>query len=150
VLHAFGGEFYSWSPTGTLNDSYSANPVATPKEPTKYVAIGTNEYGCMSTDTAIVNINFRDATHLPNAFSPNGDGLNDIFKVGNINFRTLLEFRIFDRWGKQIFETTNRDEGWDGTDDGKPLNNDVYYYIIRLGYADDMVETFKGDVTLIR
>jgi gliding motility-associated-like protein len=150
VLNAFGGIFYSWSPTGTLNDSYSSNPLATPKESTTYIAIGTNEYGCMSTDTAVVNIDFRDITFLPNAFSPNGDGLNDVFKVGNINFRKLLEFRIFDRWGKQVFETTNRDEGWDGTVSGKAVNSDVYYYIIRLGYADDVVETFKGDVTLIR
>jgi gliding motility-associated-like protein len=150
TLHAFGGEFYSWSPTGTLNDSYSSNPIATPKEPTKYVAIGTNQYGCMSTDTAVINIDFRDITFLPNAFSPNGDGLNDVFKIGNINFRRLVEFRIFDRWGKQVFETTNRDEGWDGTIKGKLVNSDVYYYIIRLGYADDVVETFKGDVTLIR
>jgi gliding motility-associated-like protein len=104
----------------------------------------------MSTDTAVVNIDFRDITFLPNAFSPNGDGLNDVFKIGNINFRRLVEFRIFDRWGKQVFETTNREEGWNGMVGGKAVNSDVYYYIIRLGYADEMVETFKGDVTLIR
>lgn len=150
VLNAFGGTFYTWSPTSTLNDSYSANPVATPQDPTAYVVTGTNEYGCMSTDTSFVDIDYRVINQLPNAFSPNGDGLNDVFKIQNINFRRLVEFRIFDRWGKQVFETINPAIGWDGTVKGKPVNSDVYYYIIRLGYADDMVETFKGDVTLIR
>jgi gliding motility-associated-like protein len=82
--------------------------------------------------------------------APNGDGLNDVFGVANFKFQKLLEFRVFDRWGKQIFETTNPAKGWDGTIDGKAANGDVYYYYIRLGYGDDYIETFKGDVTLIR
>lgn len=150
MLYAFGGTFYSWTPTGTLNDSYSPSPVVTPKESTSYVVMGANEYGCTATDTAIVNLDFREITMLPNAFSPNGDGLNDVFKIQNISFKRLVEFRIFDRWGKQVFETGNPATGWDGTVKGKPANADVYYYIIRLGYADDYVETFKGDLTLIR
>lgn len=150
ILNAFGGTFYTWYPTSTLNDAYAQSPLATPKEPTHYVVTGANEYGCMSTDTAFVDIDYRVINQLPNAFSPNGDGLNDVFKIQNINFRRLVEFRVFDRWGNQVFETINPAIGWDGNVKGKAANADVYYYIIRLGYADDVVETFKGDVTLVR
>jgi gliding motility-associated-like protein len=150
VLHAYGGTFYSWSPTSSLNDSYSPAPLATPKDPTSYVVTGANEFGCMSTDTSIVKIDYSAPTDIPNAFSPNGDGLNDVFKVQNIGFRKLLVFQVFDRWGNKVFDTTNPNEGWDGTYKGKPLNVDTYYYLIKLGYENDAVETFKGDVTLIR
>lgn len=149
TLYAFGGTFYTWYPVNTLNDSYSSNPIATPKETTNYVVIGANEYGCMASDTSIVRIDFRDNVMIPNAFSPNGDGLNDVFKIENLKFQKLLEFRIFDRWGGQVFETTNPSKGWDGTKDGKQVNTGTYYYIIKLGYADDYTETFKGDITLI-
>ncbi len=150
MLSAFGGVFYTWTPTGTLNDSYSPNPVATPKATTSYVVTGANEFGCLAMDTSIVRVDFRAPSVIPNAFSPNGDGLNDEFGVQGLKFQKLLEFRVFDRWGKQVFETTNPAKGWNGTINGKPANQDVYYYIIRLGYGDDLVETFKGDVTLIR
>ena len=150
VLHAFGGTFYSWSPVSTLSDGYVASPRATPRETTAYEVTGVNEYGCMALDTSIVRIDFRSPVLVPNAFSPNGDGLNDVFGVANFKFQKLLEFRVFDRWGKQVFETTNPARGWDGTIDGKAASSDVYYYYIRLGYGDDYVETFKGDVTLIR
>lgn len=149
-LNAYGGTFYTWTPTGTLSDGFSGSPVATPKETTAYVVTGANEFGCLAMDTSLVRVDFRSPVVIPNAFSPNGDGLNDVFGVQNLKFQRLLEFRVFDRWGKQVFETTNVAKGWDGTLNGKALNQDVYYYIIRLGYADDYTETFRGDVTLIR
>lgn len=149
-LSAIGGSFYSWSPSGTLNDAFSSAPVATPKNTTYYVVTGANAFGCLSTDTAIVRVDFRNPHIVPNAFSPNGDGLNDVFKVANLKFEKLLEFRVFDRWGKLVFDTTDPEKGWDGTMNGKPVNLDVYYYQIRLGYADDYVETLKGDITLLR
>lgn len=149
-LYAFGGTYYSWTPSSTLNDGLSGNPLATPKETTYYVVTGASDDGCMATDTSIVRIDYRSPVMVPNAFSPNGDGLNDVFGVQNLKFQKLLEFRIFDRWGQQVFETMNPSVGWDGTKNGKPMNADVYYYYIKLGYADDYVETFKGDLTLIR
>lgn len=148
-LYVTGGEIYTWYPGSTLNDSYSPMPLATPRETTYYEVIGTNEFGCRSTDTSIVRINFRSEVFMPNAFSPNGDGVNDVFKIENLKFQKVLEFRVFDRWGNQMYESTDT-KGWDGAYKGKKANPDVYYYIIRLGYADEMVETYKGDVTLIR
>jgi gliding motility-associated-like protein len=150
VLYATGGTFYNWSPSTGISDSYSATPLVAPKKPTHFVVTGTNQYGCLNYDTAFVDINFRIPTQLPNAFSPNGDGLNDVFKVNNLKYQKLLAFRVYDRWGKLIFETLNPDKGWDGTVEGNPVNSDVYYYFIQLGFADNYVETLKGDVTLIR
>ncbi|KAA5534462.1 gliding motility-associated C-terminal domain-containing protein [Taibaiella lutea] len=150
TLHATGGTLYSWSPVSTMTDPQVANPIVTPKEPTAYIVVGLNEFGCMNYDTSFVDVDYRVLTQLPNAFSPNGDDLNDVFKVANIGLRKLITFQVYDRWGKQVFETINPDEGWDGTYKGKPLDGGVYYYYIKLGYADNVVETFKGDVTLIR
>jgi gliding motility-associated-like protein len=150
TLHTTRGTLYSWSPVSTMNDPQVANPLVTPKEPTAYVVVGLNEFGCMNYDTSFVDVDYRVLTQLPNAFSPNGDGVNDLFMVANIGLRRLITFQVYDRWGKQVFETINPTEGWDGTYKGKALDSGVYYYYIKLGYADNVVETFKGDVTLIR
>ena len=116
----------------------------------KTTVTGTNEFGCRSTDTSIVRLDYRSDILIPNAFSPNGDGLNDEFMVMNLKYQKVLEFKVFDRWGKMLFETTNATKGWDGNYKGTPLGTDVYYYLIRLGHPDELVETFTGDVTLIR
>lgn len=150
TLYAYGGSFYTWYPVNTMNDAFSSSPVVTPQKTTSYVVIGTNEYGCMASDTSVIKVDFREPAMIPNAFSPNGDGLNDVFGVQNLRFQRLLEFRVFDRWGNQVFETTDPSRGWDGTYSGKPANMDVYHYIIRLGYGDNVVETFRGDVSLVR
>lgn len=149
-LYATGGVVYSWTPSGTLNDAFAQNPVATPKNHTAYVVTGANSYGCLATDTAWVHVDFRNPILIPNAFSPNGDGLNDIFRIENLKFEKLLAFQVFDRWGKLVFETTDPMRGWDGTVGGKPANSDVYYYLIHLGYPDNYEQTLKGDITLVR
>jgi gliding motility-associated-like protein len=150
TLMASGGFYYNWYPAGSLNDAYTPNPVASPKKTTSYVVTGADKYGCLNYDTSIVRINFRDPVLVPSAFSPNGDGLNDVFKIEHLTFQKVLAFRVYDRWGNLVFETTNPEKGWDGTFDGKPMNPDVYQYYIKLGYPDDYVETYKGSVTLIR
>jgi gliding motility-associated-like protein len=68
----------------------------------------------------------------------------------NLNFRSLMEFRVFNRWGQEVFSTTDRNKGWDGTWKGEEMPVGNYQYIIKIGYPDQMTETYKGDVTLIR
>jgi len=96
------------------------------------------------------NVDYTDAIFVPSAFTPNGDGKNDIFKVGSISFQKLEEFRIFNRWGQEVFYTTDPKKGWDGTFNGQSQEMGVYNYIIRLAYPDGKVDTYKGSVTLIR
>lgn len=87
---------------------------------------------------------------IPNAFSPNNDGQNDLFKICNITNEKLIDFKIFNRWGTILFRTTDPRQGWDGMNKGQEQPVGVYGYMIRIGYADGYVETYKGTVTLIR
>ncbi len=87
---------------------------------------------------------------IPNAFSPNNDGQNDVFKICNITNEKLIDFKVFNRWGTILFRTTDPKQGWDGFSKGQLQPVGVYGYVIRIGYPDGYVETYKGTVTLIR
>ena len=87
---------------------------------------------------------------VPNAFTPNGDGLNDVFKMVNVRNEQLLEFKVFNRWGTILFSTKDAQEGWDGTFRQNMQPYGVYGYVIRIKYPDNIIETYKGTVTLIR
>ncbi len=87
---------------------------------------------------------------IPNAFTPNNDGQNDIFKIRNMTDERLIDFKVFNRWGTILFRTTDPNSGWDGTNKGQPQPIGVYGYVIQIGYPDGYVETYKGTVTLIK
>jgi gliding motility-associated-like protein len=87
---------------------------------------------------------------IPNAFTPNNDGQNDVFKIKNITDERLIDFKVFNRWGTILFRTTDPNVGWDGTNKGQPQPIGVYGYVIQIGYSDGYVETYKGTVTLIK
>lgn len=86
---------------------------------------------------------------IPNAFSPNGDGNNDVLFVRGRNIQEFT-FNVFDRWGQMVFETQNIDDGWDGTYNGKKMENAVFVYYLMLTYEDGNTETKKGNISLIR
>jgi gliding motility-associated-like protein len=92
----------------------------------------------------------RKELMIPNAFSPNGDGQNDYFKISNITDEKLIDFKVFNRWGTILFRTSDPRQGWDGNYKGQPQPFGVYGYVIRIAYADGYVETYKGTVTLIK
>ncbi|PZF73853.1 gliding motility-associated C-terminal domain-containing protein [Taibaiella soli] len=114
---------------------------------------------CYRRDTAMVVV-FNDCVDtpivksppffIPSAFTPNGDGKNDFFHVSNLSARRISEFRVFNRWGQEVFRTSGKDKGWDGTCNGVAQPVDVYYYIITVASFDGHSDTFKGDVTLVR
>lgn len=87
---------------------------------------------------------------IPNAFTPNGDGKNDVFKLINVKGAQLIEFKIFNRWGTVMFNTVDAEEGWDGRYRNQEQPIGVYGYGIRIKYADGIIETYRGTVTLIR
>ncbi len=149
-LSVSGAYLYSWQPIASLSNPNVVNPIASPKEPTRYYVYGVAENGCRNIDSVFLNIDYRDQLFVPSAFTPNGDGKNDVFKLANITFQRLLEFRVFNRWGQEIYSTTEPAAGWDGTWKGVPQDINVYQYQIRVGYPDGFVETYKGNVTLIR
>lgn len=139
-----------WDPVTYLDDPLAREPNTTPLESIQYTLIGINQYGCK--DTALVNINveYNSNSGMPNAFTPNGDGLNDVFKIENLRFDKLTEFKVFNRWGREVFDTNVPTKGWDGNISGEPAASDVYYYSIKITLPDGKQKHLKGDVTLIR
>ena len=88
---------------------------------------------------------------MPNAFSPNGDGINDIYKPKN-GYQNITEFHayIFNRWGQKLFEWTDPATGWDGTYKGSPVKDGVYFCLVKAKGADGKIYNFKKDVNLLK
>ena len=151
-LNADNAYHYMWTPdNGTLNNTNINDPIATPLVTTTYTVYGMSLYGCL--DSATVTITVDDSLNgsIPNAFSPNNDGLNDVFRPIGAKFQRLVDFRIYNRWGQQIFYSNSIDKGWDGTFNGVPQDVGEYYYVIIASQpATDENQTYKGDVILIR
>ncbi|HET8574475.1 MAG TPA: choice-of-anchor L domain-containing protein [Edaphocola sp.] len=142
--------YWLWSPITGLDNPNAKNPMASPKQSTQYTLVGFNKFGC--TDTAKVNINvdYLPAYGIPNAFSPNGDGKNDYFKIENIRYEKILTFKIFNRWGQLVYDGKNAATGWDGRINGKPAPIDTYNYYIELVLPLGKHQVYKGTVTLLR
>jgi gliding motility-associated-like protein len=148
-LLASGAKLYNWMPAATFDNPNISNPIATPTQTMKYVLGGIGNNGCRSYDTITVAVDNREDLLIPTAFSPNGDGKNDRFRVANLSFQRLQEFRVFNRWGQEVFAATDN-KGWDGTWKGRPQDVGTYQYVIRVAFPDGFVETYKGDVTLVK
>jgi gliding motility-associated-like protein len=110
-----------------------------------------NAAGCMDHDSLLISIIEKDILppKLPNAFSPNGDGVNDVFYVRGGPFGTI-DLKVYNGWGELIFETTDPVFGWDGTHDGTPEINGVYVYSVIATTTDGRTHDYTGKVTLIR
>jgi gliding motility-associated-like protein len=123
-LTATGAATYVWLPAETLDDATSASPVATPLETTTYNVAGTSADGCEAFVDVLVTV--AGVATFPPAFSPNGDGQNDIWNVrAESNLECILS--IFDGRGRRIFEKSG--ENWDGTYQGKAVPDGTYYYV---------------------
>jgi gliding motility-associated-like protein len=150
-LNASNGVYYYWMPNdGSLDNNNINNPVATPKRTTTYTVYGLDDNGCK--DSAYITI-FVDTTmeqDVPTAFSPNGDGVNDVFRPVGMKFQNLVEFRVFNRWGQEIFYTNSKEGGWDGTFHGTPQDLGVYNYLIIVARPGQDNVVYKGNVTLVR
>jgi len=152
-LNASNEVVYYWKPDdGTLNNPNINNPIATPTVTTVYTVYGLDIYGCLNSASVTVAVDTSETGGLPTGFTPNNDGLNDVFRlpVSSDKFANLVEFRIFSRWGEMVFNTNNRSVGWDGTYHGVPQDMGTYYYEIIVGTPGGQDVTYKGTVTLIR
>ncbi|MCX7861894.1 MAG: gliding motility-associated C-terminal domain-containing protein [Bacteroidales bacterium] len=142
-----------WSPTQTLSNWHIKNPIASPAQTTTYYVQITDANGCTNIDSItvyVMDVVCREPyIYVPNAFTPNGDGNNDILYV-RAGMATDLYFAIYDRWGELIFETTDQHKGWDGTFKGKPMDPAVFVYYLSVTCLDKMKFEKKGNITLIR
>jgi gliding motility-associated-like protein len=149
-LNVTGAPFYYWNPTNYISYSQSNDGLATPLSDITYYVTGVSLLqGCPQIDSFHVTVVEQDV-FVPSAFSPNGDGINDIFHVTARKLITLQEFKIMNRWGQQIFETRDISKGWDGNFKGKMQDPGVYYYMIKVASPTGKTQFLKGDITLIR
>ena len=137
----------SWTPVDGLSITDDFNTTATPEESTTYTLSTLGTGGCTQTDTVRINVISDDDIScenllLPSAFSPNGDGLNDIYRISNTFIIESMEsFEILDRWGTRVFLTTDVNDGWDGNFNGTPVNSGHYVY--KVNYTCQSAEYSK-------
>lgn len=140
---------FGWTPAEDINCTNCQTVTVTPKENRFYYVTHTNKNGCSSTDSVRVLVRKEYYAGVPEAFSPNGDGMNDeLFVRGN--GITDLQFFVYNRHGEKIFESFSQDNGWDGTYKGRRLDPGVFVYFARITYLSGYQEVIKGEVNLIR
>jgi gliding motility-associated-like protein len=149
-LTASGGKSYNWSPNYNISSNTSASVTVKPFRTTQYVLTGYNSKNCASRDTInVIVIEDCGDMYVPNAFSPNADGHNDVLYVQGICLQTM-SFMIFNRWGEKVFETTDQKQGWDGSYKGEQLNTGVFVYRLEGKTYDGKAYSSKGNITLVR
>jgi len=151
TMSAQGAVFYTWYPLGAFHDFREQSPTTYPvTEPKTYTVVGVDGYGCKDTADIYIDVRYPLDPIMPNAFTPNGDGRNDVFGLTNAKFQKLLRFEIYNRYGQQVFTTTDPMSGWDGNYKGGPCDQGVYQYIITVELPNKEKKTYKGDITLLR
>lgn len=149
-LHASGNALYfHWFPPLGLSDTTIGDPIAQPPVNTRYFVTGITEYGCVAYDSVDVLVDPETLLDLPNAFSPTYQ-VNTEIKIIKRGIATLKYFRIFNRWGQKVFETTDIDEGWNGRFNGNLQPMGVYVYMIEAVTNTGRVFNKQGNITLIR
>jgi len=138
---------FIWSPAFGVSDTNSLTPFVSPEVTTVY-ALTATENGCTLQDQVVVSV--ASPLMIPNTFSPDNNGTNDTWEILGISYYTDCFVRIFDRWGQEVFQSIgySSSKEWDGTRNGNPLQEGVYFYIIELRDSDEQV--FHGSITLVR
>lgn len=147
---ASGAFYYEWSPNYNISTTRGASVTMTPYRTTQYILTGRNSSSCYSSDTLnVIVIQDCGEMYVPNAFTPNDDGANDVLYVRGICLKTL-NFMVFNRWGEKVFETQDQSKGWDGTYKGELLNTGVFVFRLEGRTFDGKEYSAKGNITLIR
>lgn len=145
---------WDWSPSKYLSCLNCAAPLATPLEPMNYTVTVYNSQGCIAYDTVSIKLFCSESRiFIPNAFTPNKDGLNDVFSIRGQGISLINRFRIYNSWGTLIFERTNlrindRNAGWDGRYKGEMVPMGTYVYIVEMS-CNEKTFSQKGTITVI-
>jgi gliding motility-associated-like protein len=150
-LIATGSTNYLWSPPQWLNNIGIANPVALPQNDVEYIVKVSNDVGCFNIDSIRVHVFKLEAgLYIPNAFTPNGDGLNDVFRPVALGMQSLDKFMVYNRFGQLLYSSTNTKSGWDGSFAGKKQEAGTYiWYAEGIDYLQHKIIK-KGFVVLVR
>jgi gliding motility-associated-like protein len=140
---AIPNAIYEWFPKTYLDNAFIANPKANPEQSIMYYVDVEDSSGFKFTDSVYLNIIFCDSTdiEIPNVFTPNNDGFNDIFTYKNQE-QFDINLEIYNRWGNLLFKSFN--ENWDGTFKGEKVSPGVYFYFIRAKSKASGVEIIKS------
>jgi gliding motility-associated-like protein len=141
---------YNWSPSTGLSCTDCPNPLATPYgRQTQYTLTITYNGLCTASASMTILVDGGKPVYIPNSFSPNGDGNNDVFQIYGVGIKTI-DLKIFNRWGEKVYESNNQFEGWDGTYKGVIQNPAVFAYQVTITYLNDKKKQEIGSITLIR
>ncbi len=149
-LLASGGTNYVWSPAGPLDNPFKPDPLATLYSDTYFRVLVTDAIGCTDDDTVFIKVYEGPTYYLPNAFTPNGDGKNDVFRPIPVGIQSTDYFRVFNRYGELMFQTNKWMEGWDGTLKGKKASSGTYTWMIKGIDKYGRIIEMKGTVILIQ
>jgi gliding motility-associated-like protein len=146
------GYSYSWTPAEGLTCTDCPDPVAQPLVNTVYEVTISDDAGCFSvTSTYEFIVKPITTIDVPTAFTPDGDGDNDIIFVEGLGIKRLIEFKIYNRWGQLLFETDDIARGWDGHYMGKLQNVETYVYFASVEtWLHGEILTKKGSFNLLR
>ncbi len=146
------GVSYAWSPSALVSDPTIANPTAVVQQTTVFTVTVSDGVCTRSASVEVKVYELRceePDIFIPNSFTPNGDGNNDLLFVRGQHI-ARMELMVFDRWGEKVFETTDQSKGWDGTFKGKPVDPAVFVYHLTAWCLDEQRYFTKGNVTVIR
>lgn len=158
-VQAVSNEFpvdFIWADTFGLSCFTCNSSTAMPVNTTTYTVTATNENGCTATDEVVIRVVKNYPVYIPNAISPNGDGLNDGFTAyAGPAANQIKVLKVFDRWGELVYEAeafphSQEPLGWDGYFKGQLVNAGVFVYFIEMEFIDGEVILYKGDVTVMR
>ena len=140
---------FSWAPNTFIDNINTVKPKVNPVKSTEYTITASSAVGCGSgTDKVMVTV-YKDI-RVPNAFTPNGDGKNDKFRIIPLDNYRVQQFLIFNRWGKLLFRTNDKYKGWDGTYNGMLQPSGVYVYRLELVNVQEKSLVKQGTLTLLR
>jgi len=141
---------YEWTPSGDLNCSDCPDPVASPDTSTIFLLVVTDGNGCQDSAEYRVFVCDESLIHIPNAFTPNGDSANDLFRVvPHEGADVILSLKVFNRWGQKVYEGSGANAQWDGKIGDKLAPSDVYVWILDYQCGGERHRKSK-DVTLLR
>jgi gliding motility-associated-like protein len=147
---------YLWTPNIGLSCDTCADPIATPSVNTTYYVTVTSVHGCASTQSITIDIKCdKSEVFIPNTFTPNGDGKNDLFYVSAKGISMITRMSVYNRWGQVVFQANNippnmEGLGWDGTYKGIVLEPDVFDYVVEVVCELGATYTYSGNVSIVR
>lgn len=146
TLDGSGGVTGIWMPGASLSDSTSTNPLATPESTTSYVYYVIDVNGCVGSDTVLVTVMDPIQFNIRNVITMNNDNINDTWNITGVEFFPMTDVKVFNQYGKLLYENTDYQNEWKGDYKGSRLPNGTYYYVVVKGGTE---EEYKGTITLL-